>query len=320
MTQRLVVSLGGNAFARSGEPLTMAGQFAFAERTLAPLAPILGSDTQVLVTHGNGPQVGFILTRVEEALGKAYRLPLEVCVAESEGEMGYLLQQTLYNLGRGHRPVATVLTQVVVDAKDPAFDSPSKPIGPCFDPGQTATLAAAGVPLLLDEAGRGRRVVASPEPLRIVEAGVIARMLDLGVVAIAAGGGGIPVIELEAAHGGGAKGELQGIEAVVDKDLATALLATELDADRLVLVTGVEGVYRDFGTARPRLLRNADPDELESLAAQGQFPPGSMGPKVSAAIRYVRATGRPAVICQPSDLAAALTGEAGTVVEGKRDV
>jgi len=320
MTQRVVISLGGNAFARSGEPLSIGGQFAFAERTLAPLAPLLDSDTQLLITHGNGPQVGFILTRVEEALGKAYRLPLEVCVAESEGEMGYLLQQTLYNIGRGHRPVATVLTQVVVDAKDPAFDAPSKPIGPWFDSEQTATLAAAGVPLLYDEAGRGRRVVASPQPLRIVEAEVITRMLDLGIVAIAAGGGGIPVIEADDYRGREGDSELRGVEAVVDKDFATALLAVELGADRLVLVTGVEGVFREFGTERAQLLRHVHPDELEALAAQGQFPPGSMGPKVSAALRYVRATGRPAIICQPADLAAALAGAAGTVVEGTRDV
>jgi carbamate kinase len=145
-------------------------------------------------------------------------------------------------------------------------------------------------------------------------------MLDLGVVAIAAGGGGIPVVELEAGEGGGAKGVLHGIEAVVDKDLATALLATELDADRLVLVTGVDGVYRDFGTERAQLLRRARTDELESLAAQGQFPAGSMGPKVSAAVRFARATGRSAVICQPSDLPAALAGAAGTVVDDGRNV
>jgi len=307
MAQRLVISLGGNAFVGRGDGLTMAGQFAFAADTLAPLETVLRGDDQLLITHGNGPQVGFILTRVEAALGKAYRLPLEVCVAESEGEIGYVLQQTLYNLGRGHRPVATVLTQVVVAADDPAFGSPSKPIGPWFAPAQAASLATRGVPLLRDARGRGRRVVASPKPLRIVEAAVIARMLDIGVVAIAAGGGGIPVIERD--------GRLAGVEAVVDKDLATALLARELRADALVLVTGVAGVYRDFGTPMARLLRRAHPDELAVLAAQGQFPEGSMGPKVAAAAQFARATGRRAVICQPADLGAALRGDAGTRVE-----
>ena len=253
--RRLVISYGGNAFARDDEPLSMAGQFAFAEAALAPLGRLLRGDDQLLLTHGNGPQVGFILTRVEEALGKAYRLPLEVCVAESEGEIGYVLQQTLHNLFRGQRPVATVLTQVVVDADDPAFDAPSKPIGPWFECEQAETLAATGMRLLRDDRGRGRRVVASPRPLRIVESGVIARLLDLGMLTIAAGGGGIPVTDCD--------GELRGIEAVVDKDLATALLAIELEADMLVLVTGVAGVYRDFGTAQAQLLARSSPDALD---------------------------------------------------------
>lgn len=306
MARRLVISLGGNAFARDGEPLTMAGQFAFAARTLAPMAPLLAGDDQLLVTHGNGPQVGFILTRVEEALGKAYRLPLEVCVAESEGEIGYVLQQTLYNIGAGRRPVVTVLTQVVVAADDPAFATPSKPIGPCFEREQADTLAAAGVALLRDERGCGRRVVASPRPLRVVESAVIGRMLELGVVAIAAGGGGIPVVERD--------GQLEGVEAVIDKDHATALLAVELGAEQLILVTGVDGVYRDYGTPQQALLRRTTPEELDSLAAAGQFPPGSMGPKVAAAVHYVRRSGNPAVICDPAGLAAALEGDAGTVV------
>ena len=307
MAQRVVVSLGGNAFARAGEPLTMAGQFAFAADTLAPLAGLLESDDQLLITHGNGPQVGFILTRVEEALGKAYRLPLEVCVAESEGEIGYVLQQTLYNIACGRRPVAALLTQVVVDADDPAFAEPSKPIGPWFESDQADTLVASGLRLVRDGSGRGRRVVASPRPLRVVEAAVVDRMLDLGVVAIAAGGGGIPVIERGA--------YLEGVEAVVDKDLATALLATELGADRLVLVTGVAGVYREFGTDRARLLRRTDPEELDALATEGHFPAGTMGPKVAAATQYVRASGKSVVICHPSELAAALEGAAGTLVE-----
>lgn len=307
MTQRLVISLGGNAFARAGESLTMAGQFAFAAETLAPLATLLAGDDQILITHGNGPQVGFILTRVEEALGKAYRLPLEVCVAESEGEIGYVLQQTLYNIGHSHRPVVTVLTQVVVDGSDKAFENPTKPIGPWFEPAQAEAIAAEGVPLLRDGQGRGRRVVASPRPLRVVEAAVIDRILDLGVVAIAAGGGGIPVVERA--------GRLEGVEAVIDKDLATALLAIGLGADRLIMVTGVAGVYRDFGTDHSELLRRTDVEDLESLASAGQFPEGSMGPKVAAAVQYVRASRNPAVICQPSELLAALEGAAGTRVE-----
>ena len=194
MTETLVVSLGGNAFTRPGGDMTMAGQFEFAARTLAPLARVLAGGRRLLVTHGNGPQVGYILTRVEEALGKAYALPLEVCVAESEGEIGYVLQQTIHNLTGGRQPVATLLTQVVVDPDDPAFASPTKPIGPWFEAAQVATLRSQGMSLVEDAAGRGRRVVPSPAPLEIVEIAVIRQLLELGVIVIAAGGGGIPVV------------------------------------------------------------------------------------------------------------------------------
>ena len=307
MHTRLVVSLGGNAFARKGENMSMAGQFRFAADTLAPLASLITGETQLLVTHGNGPQVGYILTRVEEALDSAYTLPLEVCVAESEGEIGYVLQQTLHNIGAGRRPVATLLTQVVVDAADPAFSRPTKPIGPWFEAAQAERLQAANLPLVRDEAGRCRRVVPSPAPIRIVETSVIDKMLSLGVITIAAGGGGIPVIEKDR--------KLEGVEAVVDKDLATALLAIELGADRLVLVTDVDGVYENFAAANARRIESATPETLATLAAEGHFAEGTMGPKVAAAVQFVRTTGEKAVICQPKDLEAALNGNAGTIVE-----
>lgn len=287
--------------------MSVAGQFAFAAKTLAPLGGLLTAGSRFLITHGNGPQVGYILTRVEEALGKAYSLPLEVCVAESEGEIGYVLQQTLHNLTGGRSPVATLLTQVVVDENDPAFLSPDKPVGPWFDAQQAAVLAQTELPLVYDREGRGRRLVASPAPLRIVEIEVIREMMALGIIVIAAGGGGIPVVDRQ--------GLLEGVEAVVDKDLATALLAIGIDADQLVLVTDVPGVYKNFDCAGADLLRRTSPEELEKLAAEGHFPAGSMGPKVAAVIQFVRATGRRAVICQPGDLAAAMTAEAGTVVE-----
>ena len=301
------MSLGGNAFARPGDDLTMAGQFDFAARTLAPLAAGLSPDRQLLVTHGNGPQVGYILTRVEEALGKAYALPLEVCVAESEGEIGYVLQQTLHNLMRGERPVAALLTQVLVDGGDAAFEHPTKPIGPWFDAQQALALERAGLDLVYDKAGRARRLVPSPAPLRIVESPVIRQLLSLGVIVIAAGGGGIPVID-------SGKG-LEGVEAVVDKDLASALLATGVGAQQLVMVTGVAGAYTDFDTESARLITRTEPEQLAAWHAAGHFPAGTMGPKVEAAIAFVRETGGRAVICQPGDLAAALRGEAGTVVE-----
>jgi len=304
----MVISLGGNAFAGRRDSMTMAGQFDFAEKTLTPLSALFRGAEPVLVTHGNGPQVGYILTRVEEALGKAYELPLEVCVAESEGEIGYVLQQTIHNLTGGNRPVATLLTQVRVDAEDPAFDNPTKPIGPWFTGEHLDALAAAGFTLVRDSAGRGRRVVASPRPRSIVEVNTIRQMLDLGVIVIAAGGGGIPVVEQD--------GQLHGVEAVADKDLATALLATEVGARRLVLVTGVAGVYRDFDTADAALLQRPTRAELAMLQAAGQFPAGTMGPKVEAALAFAAATGNPAVICQPADLAEAIAGTAGTIITG----
>ncbi len=307
MTTRLVISLGGNAFAAAGEKLTMSGQFAFAAETLRPLARLLAGEPQVLITHGNGPQVGYILTRVEEALGKAYTLPLEVCVAESEGEIGYVLQQTVHNLTGGRKAVATLLTQVQVDPDDPGFDQPSKPVGPWFDVEQAEELGAAGMSLVRDAAGRGRRVVPSPRPVAIVEVDIVRQMLDLGVVVIAAGGGGIPVVERD--------GALQGVEAVVDKDLVTAMLAIGVEAEQMVLVTGVDGVYRDFGTPTAERITHTCPDELALLAGQGHFPAGSMGPKVEAVIQFVRTRRKRAVICQPAELEAAIEGRAGTIVE-----
>ena len=307
MRRPWVVSLGGNAFAAAGDEMTMAGQFEFAARALAPLASKLSSDRPLLLTHGNGPQVGYILTRVEAALGKAYALPLEVCVAESEGEIGYVLQQTLHNLTHGERPVSTLLTQVLVDRADPAFDHPSKPIGPWFDPQHALTLERAGLDLIYDKAGRARRVVASPRPLALLELAIVRQLLALGIIVIAAGGGGIPVIQ----HGD----RLEGVAAVVDKDLASALLAVGVEAEQLVMVTGVAGAYTDFDTASAHLISRTCPGQLAAWLEAGHFAPGTMRPKVTAAIEFVRATGGRAVICQAGDLAAALAGEAGTVVE-----
>jgi carbamate kinase len=223
--KRILLSLGGNAFVSKDAQLTMSGQFAFAELTLRPLLPLFSAQTEILITHGNGPQVGYILTRVEQALGKAYSLPLEVCVAESQGELGYVLQQTIHNVTHGQRLSAALLTQVIVDAKDPAFLEPSKPIGPFFDEEAAVRLGANNLDIV-EDVGRGyRRVVASPKPVKIIETSVIDQLLSLGIVVIAAGGGGIPVVD---------NGDtLTGVEAVVDKDFASAMLAEEIGADHL---------------------------------------------------------------------------------------
>lgn len=310
MAQRRVVAvLGGNAFQKPGEPLTMAGQFAFAREAIESLSPLLANDVDLLLGHGNGPQVGHMLIRVEEALGKAYALPLEVCVAESEGELGYVLAQTLRNAcaERGvRRAIASVLTQVIVDPRDPAFALPSKPIGPFYEHDTAEALRAKGF-VFREDAGRGyRRVVASPRPREVVEADVIATLLQNRTLVIAGGGGGVPVVEID--------GRLHGVDAVVDKDHTAALLADAIDAELLVILTGVPCAYVHFGKPEQRPIGRVDATTLDRLALEGHFAPGSMGPKVEAVIAFASRPGRRAIICDPPSLARALEGEAGTIV------
>ncbi len=309
MAGRTVVALGGNAFVTGSEELTMAGQFRFAHDAMRALLPVFEPGREVLLTHGNGPQVGHMLTRVEEALGKAYAIPLEVCVAESEGELGYVLVQSLYNVlgeaGRA-RPIVSILTQVVVDAADPAFDHPDKPVGPSYDRTRARELEARGY-AVAEEEGRGfRRVVPSPLPLEVVEADVVDRLLSLGIAVVAAGGGGIPVLRRG--------GQLVGVDAVIDKDRASALLAERLDADLLLILTGVPCAYADYLGPGQRALSRLTPDEVGVLADDGHFPAGSMGPKMDAAAAFVRRTGHRAIITDPARTLAALRGEAGTLI------
>jgi carbamate kinase len=306
---RVVVALGGNAFVRPEASLSMAGQFRFAREAMLRLAPLLGESHQLLLCHGNGPQVGHMLVRVEHSLGAAYSLPLEVCVAESEGELGYVLLQSLHNalaeIGV-RRPIASLLTQVVVDPDDPAFRKPTKPIGPVYDVEQTAALRAKGFELR-EEPGRGaRRIVASPEPLEIVDVDVVQLLLERGVLVIAAGGGGIPVLR-DGEH-------LRGVDAVVDKDLTAALLAERIGAELLVILTGVPCAYRNYETGRQEPLGELCPERVAELLDAGHFPPGSMGPKMEAARRFATRPGRRAIVCDPASLEAALRGDAGTRV------
>jgi carbamate kinase len=307
--QRIVVVFGGNAFANPGGVMTMESQLKFARSAVTELMPLLSDNTQLLISHGNGPQVGHILTRVEAALGKAYTIPLEVCVAESEGEIGYVLEQSIYNVLAAHRKTrstVSLLTQVVVDADDRAFQNPTKPVGPFFTEAQALHLRECGLPVV-EDAGRGyRRVVSSPRPKEILEIDIIEQLVAMGIIVIAAGGGGIPVIKT--------KGQLQGVEAVVDKDLTAALLANQLDAHKLIILTCVPCAYEHYRTERQRPIGTVSRNRARALLTDGHFEPGSMQPKIQAAIDFVSRPGRQAIICDPPSLRRALDGSAGTIV------
>lgn len=307
--KRVVAVLGGNAFAGHGR-ITMDGQFEFAHRAAEQLMPLVGDDVQLLISHGNGPQVGHILRRVEAALGQSYALPLDVCVAESEGELGFVLEQALRNTFRAHgkpREVVSLLTQVEVSADDPAFDNPTKPIGPFLNQQQTDQLRAAGAHVMQD-AGRGyRRVVPSPSPCRILELEAIRLLLEARQIVVAAGGGGIPVIEEQTRH--------VGVEAVIDKDLTGALMANQLDAELLVILTCVPCAYLDFNTPQQKPISRATPERMKGYLKEGHFAPGSMQPKVDATIQFVSDSRRRAIICDVESLPLALSGEAGTIIE-----
>jgi len=308
MSDRLVIALGGNALIKPGQAGTIPEQLANLDASLADVVELIGEGHRVALTHGNGPQVGNIVIRAEEARGKAYDLPLDVCVAQSQGELGYLIQRALRNaLSRSGiaRPVVTVLTQVLVDRQDPRMRSPSKPIGPFYTAAQADELRRRGY-ALMEDAHRGyRRVVPSPVPLRVIEQEVIRQLFESGAIVIAAGGGGIPVALAE-------DGTLVGVEAVVDKDLTSSLLATALRADRLLDLTAVERVKLDFGTPRERDIERMTLDEARRYLAEGHFAPGSMGPKIEAAIAFLERGGREVIITRPEVALAAYRGRTGT--------
>ena len=297
---RIVVALGGNALLQRGQPADAAVQrhnVATAVESLAELA----AEHEVVVTHGNGPQVG-LLALQGEAYPKVEPYPLDVLGAESEGMIGYLLEQELVNV-LGGRPVATLLTQVIVDADDPAFAQPTKFIGPVYDLENAELLGAERGWRVAPDGPYWRRVVASPAPRSIVEIPTIRLLVEAGVLVVCVGGGGIPVVVDR-------DGRLHGVEAVIDKDRAASLLARGLDADALLLLTDVAAVERDYGTARARPITQATADELLAL----DLPAGSMGPKVEAAAWFAQETGNRAAIGSLAEAAAVLAGRSGTTV------
>jgi carbamate kinase len=299
----VVVALGGNALLRRGEAMTAENQrrnVRVAARALAPVA----ARHQLVVGHGNGPQVGLLALQAA-ALGDAGAYPLDVLGAETEGMIGYMIEQELGNLLPFGRPFATLLTMVEVDPDDPAFGHPTKFIGPVYSKADADRLAAEEGWVFALDGDRWRRVVPSPQPKRIFEMRPIRWLLAHDTIVIAAGGGGIPTM-----YEKGADRKLVGVECVIDKDLASELLARELDADAFVMLTDADAVYADWGTSAQRAIRRASPEALASL----HFAAGSMGPKVEAACRFASSTGRRAAIGALEDVERILAGEAGTMV------
>ncbi len=308
MTRSALIAVGGNSLIRAGEKGTISDQLANARRTATALVGLLRDDFHLVLTHGNGPQVGAALLRSERAADQVYALPLDVCDAASQGEIGYLLQQSLQNeiarAGLATR-VATVLSQVVVSPDDPAMRRPTKPVGPFYSHAEAEERKRRYGWDIVEDAARGyRRVVPSPEPLEIVEEDVIRALVERGTVVVAAGGGGIPVVRRD--------GKLEGLEAVIDKDRVSALLALRLGLDLFIISTDVDHVYLDYRKPAQRPLGRVTAEEIEAHLRAGHFPAGSMGPKVESALRFVRAGGKEVIITSYQHLREAVAGTHGT--------
>ena len=310
---KIVIALGGNALQEAGKPATAQAQLEVVERTSVYIADILEKGYRIVLAHGNGPQVGRLVIQNEYAEPVTPAMPFDVCGAMSQGMIGYHIQQGLSKVlhSRGNRtPVATLVTQVVVDAADPKFQSPSKPIGPFYSEEEAAAIAAEKGYVMKEDAGRGwRRVVASPMPVEIVELDAVRCLVDNGFIVVTVGGGGIPVVR-------NAEGDLEGVAAVIDKDLASERLAEDLDVDALVILTAVEKVSINFKKPDQKDLDTLSVAEAKRYMAEGHFAPGSMLPKIEAAVKFVESKpGRKAIITSLDKAALALEGKAGTTIQ-----
>ena len=309
MKKLAVIAIGGNSLIKDSRHMSVLDQYRAAGETAHHIAGLIADGWRVVITHGNGPQVGFILLRSELAKDVLHQVPLESCVADTQGAIGYQIQQTLENELRRRRmkqPVATVVTQVLVDRADRAFKDPSKPIGPFYSAAEAQLHAEQDGWTLKEDAGRGwRRVVPSPKPLAIVEEPVIRELLKRKIVVIAVGGGGIPVVKKKG-------GLLQGCAAVIDKDAASALLAAHLEAGLLVISTGVDKVALHYGTPEQVDLGRITAAAARRYLKQGHFAAGSMRPKIEAALYFLQHGGRHVIITQPHLLEEAVAGNNGT--------
>jgi len=306
----LVVGIGGNALREAGGTDEPDEWFRALGRSLPPVVDLVAAGFRVVLTHGNGPQVGDELLRMELAKRTVPPLPLDLCGAETQGSLGYAIQQVFGNLCRARGlgvSAATVVTRVVVDPDDPAFGRPSKPIGPFYTKTRARQLERQKGWTLVEDAKRGfRRVVPSPRPLQVLEAELVRRLSEAGAVPIACGGGGVPVVATPSGY--------RGVEAVVEKDFASEVLGQALRADRLLFLTVVERVAVRFGTPQEIGIERLTAAEARALLAAGEFPPGSMGPKVEACVRFVEGGGREAIITSLDRVRAAIDGVAGTRV------
>jgi carbamate kinase len=309
MERIAVVAIGGNSLIKDKAHQTIPDQYAAAHETCVHIAGMIQQGWRVAIGHGNGPQVGFILRRSELSRHELHEVPLDFCGADSQGAIGYMLQQNLYNEFRVrgmNNQAATIVTQVLVDRNDPAFQNPSKPIGSFMNEDEALGRRDADGWDVVEDAGRGwRRVVASPLPVRVVERDAVKDLIDAGFVVITVGGGGIPVIE-------DGDGYLQGVAAVIDKDYASSLLATSIGAHLLLISTAVEQVALHYGKPEQRWIDRMTVAEAKQYMAEGHFAPGSMKPKIQACIWFLERGGQEALITNPENIERALAGETGT--------
>lgn len=303
-----VVAIGGNAIIQEGQAGTIAEQFENVKKSCDPIIDLIEEGYHVVLTHGNGPHVGNSMIKGEAAKKLVPSYSMDACGAETQGLLGYIIKQSLINRMKERNTegkIASLVTQVLVSENDPAFDHPTKPVGPFFQAHEAEELTRDKGYVMKEDSGRGyRRVVASPRPLEILEKDIIRDLSGLGYVVIAAGGGGIPVVKTGE--------ELMGVEAVIDKDYASSLLAVEIKADLLIILTGVEKVCVDFGKPNQKSLSSMNLSDAKRYMSEGQFPAGSMGPKIDAAMGYVEKTGGAALITSIDQLRKAVRGETGT--------